>query len=160
MGVGLFKGWSLLIFALFQSSFSSTRLILDHIKLFLDFSCVIFGCLFDKYMSQPLDDTYMGQPGADADMGQPGADTFKSAVTTGRAQGCFFNGQIPILGSFQNLQRLPGVLKAISSRETLHVWHLPILSGCAACVFYRRTLGADQGPLPLHPGDEIRRKKP
>ena len=43
----------------------------------------------DTDMSQPWADTDMVQPWADTDMGQPGADTYKSAATTGRAQGCF-----------------------------------------------------------------------
>ena len=40
-------------------------------------------------MSQLWADTDMGQPRADTDMGQPWADTYKSAATTGHAQGCF-----------------------------------------------------------------------
>ena len=44
----------------------------------------------DTGMSELWADTHMSQPWADTDMGQPGADTYKSAATTGRAQGCFF----------------------------------------------------------------------
>ena len=44
----------------------------------------------DIDLGQPSADTDMGQLWDETDMGQPWADTYKSVMTAGRAQGCFF----------------------------------------------------------------------
>ncbi len=59
----------------------------------------------DTDMCQPWADTDMCQPWADTDMSQPWADTYKSAVTRGRAQGCFSLENDPF-GIFQSF---PGI---------------------------------------------------
>ena len=43
-------------------------------------------------------------------------EIYKSAVTTGRAQGCFFFRKMHFL-DFPSLRRLPGVLKAVFSAK-------------------------------------------
>ena len=114
----------------------------------------------DTDMSQPWADTDMGQPWADTDMGQPGADTYKSAATTGRAQGhlfCFLKKY-----TFWMFQVCVDY-RACSSLLFIILFGFPSLPGSASyavCAIYAvcgRTLGSQPGPPPIAPRDEILR---